>query len=183
MKKYIVLFGLFFSQIVAASSTLDQIRQLEAHKNSNAPAKTGEINRQAQTKKVRNYIHLSNGKQMDISDWQIVHFMSSTCSYCRQFNPVLKNITDTIKMPVFTYSFDGIGDDDFPNAIPVNKAILDAFFAELPQATPTDFLVNVNTLETLPLSQGALSYESFLQRLDEVFVIIDNMRNEGILKR
>lgn len=157
------------------ASTLDDIAKLESQRASEQKSEV------VQPKKIeKRYITLSNGKRVDISEWQIVHFMSSTCQYCKQFNPVLKQITDATEIPVFTYSFDGNGDEIFPIAYPINNEILNVFFAELPRATPTDFLVNVNTLVVLPISQGALSYQSFLQRLDETFIYVD--KNLGVLK-
>jgi len=40
--------------------------------------------------------------------------------------------------------------------------------------TPTDFLINVNNLVTLPVSQGDLSQFALAQRLDETFLYIEN---------
>lgn len=160
----------------AESSLVDEFLQLNRAANtsqesvSESPKKIDEI---VQKKPIKRYIRLSNGKQVDISEWQIVHFMSSTCTYCRQFNPILKRISDDTKIPVFTYSLDGIGDEYFPNAFPATKEVMNEFFPELPQATPTDFLINVNTLITLPISQGSVNYQEFLQRLDEVFLYVD----------
>ncbi|MEM8274947.1 conjugal transfer protein TraF, partial [Morganella morganii] len=105
------------------------------------------------------------------------------CPYCHQFDPTLKQISESLNMPVFVYSFDGMGDSSFPVAYPVNDDVLRTFFAEIPRATPTSFLVNVDTLVTVPLSQGAVSANSFLQRLDESFILIDRLQNEeGIIE-
>ncbi|TZA08639.1 type-F conjugative transfer system pilin assembly thiol-disulfide isomerase TrbB, partial [Escherichia coli] len=41
-------------------------------------------------------------------------------------------------------------------------------FPNIPVATPTTFLVNVNTLEALPLLQGATDAASFMARMDTV---------------
>ncbi|EJX1088688.1 type-F conjugative transfer system pilin assembly thiol-disulfide isomerase TrbB, partial [Escherichia coli] len=38
----------------------------------------------------------------------------------------------------------------------------------IPVATPTTFLVNVNTLEALPLLQGATDAAGFMARMDTV---------------
>ena len=40
-------------------------------------------------------------------------------------------------------------------ALPVPPDVMQTFFPNIPVATPTTFLVNVNTLEALPLLQGA----------------------------
>ncbi|MFC1040025.1 type-F conjugative transfer system pilin assembly thiol-disulfide isomerase TrbB [Pasteurella multocida] len=175
MKKICQILILFLSISVCFNinaSTLDELAKLEEYKLKQ------EKKDEYSDSKERRFIELSNGKRMDITDWQIVHFMSSNCTYCQQFNPVLKKISEDTKIPVFTYSFDGVGDEYFDTVFPVNNSILNAFFAELPRATPTDFIVNVNTLVTLPLSQGATSYMSFLKRLDEVFIYVDEHLND-----
>ncbi|NNH97758.1 conjugal transfer protein TraF [Pasteurella multocida] len=169
----VLLLSFSVSFNLSASTTLNELAKLEAYK-----LEQEKRTEYLDTKKEKRLIQLSNGKKMDISDWQIVHFMSSDCSYCRQFNPVLKKISEDTKIPVFTYSFDGVGDEYFDTAFPVNNSVLNAFFAELPRATPTDFIVNVNTLVTLPLSQGATSYMNFLKRLDEVFMYVDQHLND-----
>lgn len=169
MKWFITLLFACFS-MVSQADFLKEIEALEASRTHlNVEHKTTPNN----APKPRRYITLSNGKKMDITDWQIVHFMASNCTYCHQFNPILKGISESTQIPVFTYSFDGKGDENFPDVFPTNREVINAFFAELPQATPTDFLVNVNTMVTLPLTQGVSSYERFLQRLDEVLIYVD----------
>lgn len=66
----------------------------------------------------------------------------------------IKKVSDTIGINVFVYSFDGAGDAVFPSVLPTTTDILNNFFAELPKVTPTDFIVNKDTLVTIPLSQG-----------------------------
>ncbi|PHM59563.1 type-F conjugative transfer system pilin assembly thiol-disulfide isomerase TrbB [Xenorhabdus ishibashii] len=178
INKIMIVFGVLFFN-VSYASTLDEIKNLESHKN------TGVIKDKnvKYEKRERNVVKLSIGKEIDISDWQIVHFIKSDCPYCHQFDPTLKAIAENIKLPVFVFSFDGKGDASFPIAYPVNDEIIRTFFAEIPQATPTSFLVNVNTLVTVPLSQGAISENSLLQRLDESFILIDKLQNEqGVIK-
>jgi type-F conjugative transfer system pilin assembly thiol-disulfide isomerase trbB len=164
----IILLGLL--PIISQANFLSELEALEANRvnQSNRAADKAPPKNQ-----VKRYFTLSSGKRMDVSDWQIVHFMSSTCSYCQQFNPVLKQVSETTGFPVFTYSFDGKGDIVFPDVFMANSEVVNNFFAELPRATPTDFLINVNTMVTLPLSQGATSADKFLQRLDEVLIYVD----------
>lgn len=165
----IILLGLL--PIISQANFLSELEALEANR-VNQSNRSSDI--KAPTKnQVKRYFTLSSGKRMDVSDWQIVHFMSSTCSYCQQFNPVLKQVSETTGFPVFTYSFDGKGDIVFPDVFMANSEVVNNFFAELPRATPTDFLINVNTMVTLPLSQGATSADKFLQRLDEVLIYVD----------
>lgn len=173
MKSIISILLLTFFSAFSFSSTLDEIARIESQKSQ------VQVNRyNLEQNREKNTVTLSNGVVKDISRWQIVHFMSSNCQYCIQFNPVLKNISEQIKIPVFTYSFDGKGDSYFPTVIPTNSAITDTFFAELPMATPTDFLVNIDTLMTVPISQGAISYDAFLKRLNDVFIIVDDLERD-----
>lgn len=178
IQAYLLCAGLIFS-ITGQATTLQEIEFLEANKNETFSQK-GHSDVPVREKR---FIRLSTGKEMDISAWQIVHFIKSDCPYCHQFDPTLKQISESLNMPVFVYSFDGMGDASFPVAYPVNDDVLRTFFAEIPRATPTSFLVNVDTLVTVPLSQGAVSANSFLQRLDESFILIDRLQNEeGIIE-
>lgn len=176
MKKnfLILLFALVIPTYGIANSTLEMIEKLDQEKLTRQSQGIEVKKEEKPVKKERRFITLSNGKRVDISDWQIVHFMSSTCSYCRQFNPKLKQLSEQVGIPVVTYSFDGKGDEVFPVVFDANEDVLREFFAELPRATPTDFLINVNNLVTLPVSQGDLSQFALAQRLDETFLYIEN---------
>ncbi len=45
---------------------------------------------------------------------------------------------------------------------------MQTFFPNNPEATQTNFLVEVNTLEALPLLQGATDAAGFMARMDTV---------------
>ena len=164
-----ILFCTMLSFFTCAN-TLDEIATLDNNKSvtGTLPDRTNVQVKVAQENKPV-WLKLANGKTIDIQRWQIVHFLSSQCPYCHQFNPVLKKVSDTIDINVFVYSFDGAGDAVFPSDI------LNNFFAELPKVTPTDFIVNKDTLVTIPLSQGAISEEALVQRLNESFTLADHM--------
>ncbi|GJI56965.1 hypothetical protein HEMROJRC1_20770 [Rodentibacter sp. JRC1] len=174
MKKnyLILLFTLLLPTYGIANSTLEMIEKLDQEKLARQSQQAPEKKEVIQPKE-RRFITLSNGKRVDITDWRIVHFMSSTCTYCRQFNPKLKQLSEQVGIPVVTYSFDGQGDESFPVVFDATEEVLREFFAELPRATPTDFIINVNNLVTLPISQGDLSQYALAQRLDETFLYID----------
>jgi len=115
---------------------------------------------------------LSNGQSIRVEDWKLVLFMQSTCNYCHQFDPVLKDIADKTGISVFSYTLDGGGDAAFPAPVPAGPDVMVEFFSNgLPIATPTTFLVNVHTMTTYPLFQGAVDRDGFVSRLDEVFQI------------
>lgn len=94
--------------------------------------------------------------------------MQGHCPYCHQFDPVLKQLAQQYGFSVFPYTLDGQGDTAFPEALPVPPDVMQTFFPNIPEATPTTFLVNVNTLEALPLLQGATDAAGFMARMDTV---------------
>lgn len=107
-----------------------------------------------QEKAATRWFRLSNGTQVNLADWKVVLFMQGRCPYCHQFDPVLKQLALQYGFSVFPYTLDGQGDTAFPQALPAPPDVLKTFFPNIPVATPTTFLVNVNTLEALPLLQG-----------------------------
>jgi type-F conjugative transfer system pilin assembly thiol-disulfide isomerase TrbB len=180
---------LMLTPVLATASTIDDIARLEqAKEGADAPAQPGsQSEKSAPTvntpaagpqpsaaKPV--WYHLSDGRRVDVGHWQIVHFVRSDCPYCHRFNPTLKSVSEQTGIGVFVYSFDGKGDAVFPKVMPVNDGILKDFFAELPQATPTDFIINTQSLVTIPLSQGEMSEEALRQRLDESFALAVRLR-------
>ena len=118
------------------------------------------------------WFRLSNGRQVNLADWKVVLFMQGHCPYCHQFDPVLKQLAQQYGFSVFPYTLDGQGDTAFPEALPVPPDVMQTFFPNIPVATPTTFLVNVNTLEALPLLQGATDAASFMARMDTVLQVV-----------
>lgn len=164
----IVLAGAFTGTMMLAppghaemnTAVLDEIRTLEETKNAPVPHE----------EKLR-LLRLSNGQQVNTLDWNVVLFMASDCSYCKRFDPVLKQVSEKTGVAVFPYSLNGEADTAFPNAVPAPPAVVAAFFAQgLPVATPTTFLVNVNTMDTFPLLQGDATGAQITDRLDTVFI-------------
>lgn len=114
------------------------------------------------------WFRLSNGQQANLVEWKVVLFMQGSCAYCHKFDPMLKSLSERVGFSVMAYTIDGHGDEAFPEALPVPADVMRTFFPNLPVATPTTFLVNVNTLEALPLLQGATDEQGFMARLDTV---------------
>ena len=100
------------------------------------------------------WFRLSNGRQVNLADWKVVLFMQGHCPYCHQFDPVLKQLAQQYGFSVFPYT--------------LPPDVMQTFFPNIPVATPTTFLVNVNTLEALPLLQGATDAAGFMARMDTV---------------
>ncbi|HFL6518923.1 TPA: type-F conjugative transfer system pilin assembly thiol-disulfide isomerase TrbB [Salmonella enterica] len=114
------------------------------------------------------WFRLSNGKTVNLANWKVVLFMQRSCPWCHQFDPVLKQVAQQYGFSVFPYTLDGQGDAAFPEALPAPPEVMQTFFPNIPVATPTTFLVNVNTLEVLPLLQGATDAAGFMARVDTV---------------
>lgn len=129
------------------------------------------------------WFRLSNGRQVNLADWKVVLFMQGHCPYCHQFDPVLKQLAQQYGFSVFPYTLDGQGDTAFPEALPVPPDVMQTFFPNIPVATPTTFLVNVNTLEALPLLQGATDAASFMARMDTVLQMYgeEKVRNKQVV--
>ncbi|MBF7997480.1 hypothetical protein [Rahnella laticis] len=63
----------------------------------------------------------------------------------------------------------------YPDALPAPQPVMVDYFQDgMPVATPTTFLVNVNTLAAFPLLQGAVEKPALISRLDDVFQIALN---------
>lgn len=123
------------------------------------------------------WLRLSNGRQVDLRDWKVVLFMQGKCPYCHKFDPVLKQLAGQYGFSVFPYTIDGQGDEAFPEALPVPPDVMQTFFPNIPVATPTTFLVNVNTLAAYPILQGATDAQGFMARVDTVFQMMENPNN------
>ncbi|EBR8158301.1 type-F conjugative transfer system pilin assembly thiol-disulfide isomerase TrbB [Salmonella enterica subsp. enterica serovar Newport] len=125
------------------------------------------------------WIRLSNGRQVNLADWKVVLFMQGHCPYCHQFDPVLKQVAQQYGFSVFPYTLDGQGDAAFPEALPAPPEVMQTFFPGIPVATPTTFLVNVNTLDALPLLQGASDAAGFMARVDTVLQMYGEKKHAG----
>ena len=128
------------------ASTRDEIERLWNPQGMAAQPAQPAADTSARTEKpAPRWFRLSNGRQVNLADWKVVLFMQGHCPYCHQFDPVLKQL-----------------------ALPVPPDVMQTFFPNIPVATPTTFLVNVNTLEALPLLQGATDAAGFMARMDTV---------------
>lgn len=170
--------GLLVSVLPAAAGTLDDIRVLEAGKGPGiaAPAlqspvagmRTVPLAASPATAPI--WHRLSDGREVNLRDWTLVMFMSSSCEYSHKFGPVIKQFTARSGLPVFPFSMDGRGDATFPDVLPATPDVVVEYFQSgIPISTPTTFLTHVNTMETWPLLQEAAELPQLVARLDEVF--------------
>ncbi|MBK5145538.1 type-F conjugative transfer system pilin assembly thiol-disulfide isomerase TrbB [Budviciaceae bacterium BWR-B9] len=164
-----VLVG-FCGQVSA--STWDEIAAIEAAKLQRNTTNDSE-NRTAtglKTTPVDRWHTLSNGQKVNLNNWTVALFLQSTCSYCKQFDPILAQYSKEMGLSVSPFSLDGKGDESFPNVMLATPEVMVEFFSQgLPIATPTTYLVNVNSMATFPLLQGAVGLQELSSRIDEVF--------------
>ncbi|EJK1259053.1 type-F conjugative transfer system pilin assembly thiol-disulfide isomerase TrbB [Salmonella enterica] len=165
---YICCLALLSTAAMAQASTLDEIRSLWQPDGLQKAASVQSASPSPAQVKPPVWYRLSNGKQVNLADWKVVLFMQGHCPYCHQFDPVLKSLSERVGFGVMAYTLDGQGDVAFPEALPAPPEVMKTFFPNLPVATPTTFLVNVNTLEALPLLQGATDEQGFMARVDTV---------------
>ncbi|KAF6653085.1 F-type conjugal transfer protein TrbB [Enterobacteriaceae bacterium EKM102V] len=128
---------------------------------------------------------LTDGRQVNLNDYAVVVFMQRGCQYSAKFDPLLKSWADEEGIKVYPYSLDGYGDAAFPVALiprkagpnePIAGEILTFFGNGLPIATPTTFMVNVNTNVAYPLFQGETDMGTMSQRLAQMIEAdIDNL--------
>ena len=154
-----VLTGVLLIAAGAQASTLEELRQLEAHKTT--PGKASQIQAVATSSSPvapaapeRRDYRLPDGRVVNLKNYKLVLFMQSRCGYCQQFDPLLKRVTAQLGLDVFPYTLDGMGDVSFPDAIPATEAVIRDMWSNMRPVTPAAFLVEVNTLKTLPLLYG-----------------------------
>lgn len=157
---------------IAQAGTLDEVKSLwdpQGIAGTTSSSSQDKTLRAAAPASQPRWFRLSNGRQVDLRDWKVVLFMQGKCPYCHKFDPVLKQLAGQYGFSVFPYTIDGQGDEAFPEALPVPPDVMQTFFPNIPVATPTTFLVNVNTLAAYPVLQGATDAQGFMARVDTVF--------------
>jgi type-F conjugative transfer system pilin assembly thiol-disulfide isomerase TrbB len=166
MKFYTLIFCLLLisASANAGGSVRDQIAALEAGKVAQSVMDSAPVDpapRQADK------MQLPDGRLADMSQYAVVLFMQAHCQYSAKFDPLLKSWADQHGIKVWAYTLDGGGDPAFPvpliprksdprSTVPIADEIMTFFGNGLPIATPTAFMVNVNTLKAYPLTQGLM---------------------------
>jgi len=117
---------------------------------------------------------LPDGRRANMKDYAVVLFMQAHCEFSAKFDPLLKGWADEHAIKVYPYTLDGGGDVSFPTPMvprksdlrsPIADEIVTFFGNGLPIATPTAFVVNVNTLKAYPLTQGVMDIPALESRM------------------
>ncbi|NIG16237.1 F-type conjugal transfer protein TrbB [Pantoea sp. Cy-640] len=182
MRLKILLAAALLLPVLGQASVADEIAALEQAKAQqgaqlpdfglpgNLPARTAPA-------KPPNLMPLTDGRRVNLNDYAVVVFMQRGCQYSAKFDPKLKAWADETGIKVYPYTLDGYGDTSFPVALiprkagpnePIAGEILTFFGNGLPIATPTTFMVNVNTNMAYPLYQGDTDIGTVSQRLAQM---------------
>ena len=163
MKCKLSLAALLLIPALAQGGVREELMALEAAKTSNLTTLSVGDSTPAATE--GRMMALPDGRQANMKDYAVVVFMQAHCQYSAKFDPLLKGWADEHDIRVYPYTLDGGGDSAFPvpmiprktdpNA-PIADEIVTFFGNGLPIATPTAFMVNVNTLKAYPLTQGVM---------------------------
>lgn len=169
----------------ARATVQAEIQRLEAHKAAIAPvALIQPVSLDAGRRPAKAPVmwRLPDGNQVNLRNYKIVLFMQSGCQYCRQFDPLLKSLSEQMGLSVFAYTLDGRGDASFPDAIPAPSAVIQDLFSTMKPVTPAAFLVEVNTLRTLPLLYGMVDGQTLSQRVNEALILSEQAQVNAQMK-
>ncbi|ENY3092699.1 F-type conjugal transfer protein TrbB [Salmonella enterica] len=163
------LFLLF--PLMASAGVREELAALDA-----AKTKAHEVlpSTQQSVGKASNLMTLPDGRKVNMKDYAVVLFMQAQCQYSAKFDPQLKGWASQHGIKVYPYTLDGGGDTSYPTpmiprktdpASPIADEIVTFFGNGLPIATPTAFVVNVNTLKAYPLTQGVMDIPTLESRM------------------
>jgi len=162
---------LFLFPLLVLAGTREDIAAMEAAKMAHVSPATSAIT--ASSTAAPNLMALPDGRRVNMQDYAVVVFMQAHCQYSAKFDPTLKGWADQHGIRVYSYTLDGGGDVSFPvpliprktnPASPLADEIMTFFGNGLPIATPTAFVVNVNTLKAYPLTQGVMDIPALENR-------------------
>lgn len=157
--------------LLAGAGVRDELAALDAAK-TNVPA--GVSARPQSAVSPQSLMALPDGRQANMKDYAVVLFMQAHCQYSAKFDPLVKGWADQHQIKIYPYTLDGGGDTSFPTpliprktdpASPIADEIITFFGNGLPIATPTAFMVNVNTLKAYPLTQGMMDIPALESRM------------------
>ncbi|HFI7102188.1 TPA: F-type conjugal transfer protein TrbB [Escherichia coli] len=173
MKCKLSLAALLLMPVLAQAGVREELLALEAAKTGNPVIHSADVPSPV-TVPQESLMALPDGRQANMKDYAVVVFMQAHCQYSAKFDPLLKGWADRHNIRVYPYTLDGGGDSAFPvpmiprktdpNA-PIADEIVTFFGNGLPIATPTAFMVNVNTLRAYPLTQGVMEVPALESRM------------------
>lgn len=158
--------------LLASAGAREELMALEATKK--APSADAAAITVSPVPAPASLMALPDGRRANMKDYAVVLFMQAHCEFSAKFDPLLKGWADEHAIKVYPYTLDGGGDVSFPTPMvprksdlksPIADEIVTFFGNGLPIATPTAFVVNVNTLKAYPLTQGVMDIPALESRM------------------
>ena len=94
-------------------------------------------------------------------NYGLVYFFSSTCPVCKQFSPLLRELTDRYHLNIRAVSTDGGAIPEFRGA-KIDRGEAQALAVSV---VPTVFLFNTKTKEFIPVGSGFMSESDIKKRI------------------
>ena len=151
--------------LLANAGTREDLMALEATKTASSADQAAVTASTIPVPAPASLMALPDGRRANMKDYAVVLFMQAHCEFSAKFDPLLKDWADKHAIKIYPYTLDGGGDVSFPTPMvprnsdrrsPIADEIVTFFGNGLPIATPTAFVVNVNTLKAYPLTQGVM---------------------------
>lgn len=165
---------LLYLPLLANAGAREELMALEATKTTSPATSPAITTSTTPVPSPASLMALPDGRRANMKDYAVVLFMQAHCQYSAKFDPLLKGWADEHAIRVFPYTLDGGGDISYPTPMiprktdpdsPVADEIVTFFGNGLPIATPTAFMVNVNTLKAYPLTQGVMDIPELESRM------------------
>lgn len=162
---HVAVVTMLLMPLLVQAGTREEILALEAAKIDSATTVVSAPHSPTSAFSPASLMALPDGRSANMKDYAVVLFMQAHCQYSAKFDPQLKGWADEHGVRVYPYTLDGGGDVSYPTpliprktdpASPIADEIVTFFGNGLPIATPTAFMVNVNTLKAYPLTQGVM---------------------------
>lgn len=177
--------AVFTASAYAENTALEQLQALERNKQETHQDYMQNLftdNAAAEVKPVRqhHYYTMPDGTEVDFNDYAFVVFMQQHCPYSAKFDPIIKALSEETGINAYAYTLDGGGDSSFPHPMIPTKVdprealageIMTFFGNGLPIATPTTFMVNVNTLKAYPVYQGQTDASELMNRARDIIMV------------
>ena len=160
--------------LLANAGAREELMALEASKTNSSADATAITASTIPVPAPASLMALPDGRRANMKDYAVVLFMQAHCQYSAKFDPLLKGWADEHDIRVYPYTLDGGGDVSYPTPMiprktdlksPIADEIVTFFGNGLPIATPTAFMVNVNTLKAYPLTQGVMDIPALESRM------------------
>lgn len=110
----------------------------------------------------------SNSANYFFQNHSFVFFFASSCPYCHQFAPILRNLAAHLDAQIYPYSLDSKPIATFTNFLRPPTNLITIAFQDKEIKYPALFILNDETNALYPVSFGFLSAAELVERLQIV---------------